>query len=60
MIGIKAESQGKDRREGWRYLKGAASIYQLLFHMCAVFFGNCSVHRAIAEAEEDGLQVTLI
>lgn len=40
MAGIKAEQQDKDRREGWRYLKGAASHYQLLFHICAVFFGN--------------------
>lgn len=60
MVGIKAEQQGKDRREGWRYLRGAASTYRLLFHICAVFFGNCSVHRGLVETEGDSQLVTLI
>jgi len=41
-------------------LKGAASTYQLLFHICAVFFGNSAVRRALTEAEGDSQLVTFI
>lgn len=49
-----------EEKDGDRYLKGAASNYRLLFHICAVIFAKWGVCRALTEAEEDSQLVTLI